>query len=460
MKLAEIIAQYVYETDIQKIPKAVVNKGKQCLLDTIGVSIFGQCFRASKIALNLALDMGGKEQSLILGSPNYTNAYWAAFVNGISAHVADFDDSSVDFKGHPSSVLMPAALAAAEIKNVSGIKLLEGFILGNEVGSKLGQVMGWNHYNIGWHGTGTVGTIAASVAAASILDLKPEQIIRTIGIAASSAAGIRQNFGTMTKSFHAGQAAAAGLMAALLAEKGFDASKTALEGDVGFIKVFNGSDTISFLREKLGDNYSIKNLAFKKYPSCAGTHAAVDAALFLKKKYRIEYWQIDAVECAARPNIESILIYNRPQTGLEAKFSMQYCTACALINGKLGIQDFEDTAVQESEVQEFVKKIRFISDPEFEKVAIERNLLAPTRVKIFLKDGQKLEQTVLEADGGPLAPLSWGDLEKKYLECATTVFSPVQAEYVKKTIMDIENLAKIKDLTDQMVVHRKIDQGG
>lgn len=447
MTLAIEIAQFVHETGIEDFSKEVIEKGKQCILDTIGATLLGLSYPASNISLDLVKEMGGAEQALILGRAMRVPVYWAALVNGISGHVADYDDSSPVFKGHPSCVLLPASLAAAEYVNTGGAQLLEGFILGNEVGSKLGQIMGWQHYDMGWHGTGTIGTIAASVAVAKILKLKPKEIVSAIGIAASSASGIRQNFGTMTKSFHAGHAAASGVMSAFLASKGYGASSQSLEGASGFIKVFYGNGPVKF-KEELGEKYSILDLAFKKYPSCAGTHAAVEAAKYLREIYSIQPEQIEKVECYARPVTKSILIHNNPQNDLEAKFSMQYCLAATLAKGSLGLSDFEDMAVQRSEVRSLMPKIHFNAEPDFEQICIDKNLLAPARIRIISKTGSIVEHTVWEASGGPSEPLNWSDLEKKFVECATTVMSAGQAKAVNNMVREIDMVANIKKLTD------------
>lgn len=452
MTVAAEIARFVFETEFPEFPVEVVDKAKQCLLDSIGVAIYGTVFPASEISLRVLEEIGGRGQAVVLGTACRLPAYLSAMANGIRAHVADYDDSLVDFKGHPSCVLMAASLAAAEMKDVNGRKLLEGFVLGNEVGSKLGQVMGWQHYHLGWHGTGTVGVLAAAIAAAKIIGLEPQQIINALGIAASSAAGLRQNFGSMTKSWHVGHAASAGLMAALLAQKGYDASSQAIEGESGFVQAFGGSGKASSLPEKLGQPYSLLNTMFKRYPSCGGTHPGVDAVLQLKATHGIIPEQVKTIVCASRPMLSSVLIHQRPRTGLEAKFSLEYCLAAALVKDRLTIAEFQDDAVREPQVRSLMERVEFKGDLGLDQLAVENNLLAPSTVKICLKSGREAEQTVAEARGGPSAPLKWQELEDKFAECATTVLSPARAAKVKEVITNLENLEQIADLTAHLTV--------
>ncbi len=279
----------------------------------------------------------------------------------------------------------------------------------------MGRLMGWEHYEAGWHSTGTTGTVAAAAAVAKVLALEPPQIVNALGIAASSAAGLRQNFGTMTKSWHVAHAAAAGLTAALLAQRGYDAAADILEGKAGFIHAFQGKgEGIIDVADRLGRPFNILNVMFKKYPCCHGTHQAIDAVLKLREQHGLVPGEIAAIDCYIRPLMLSVLIHHNPMTGLEAKFSMEYCVAAALVRGHLGIPQFSDAAVAEPAVRELMGKVRMSADEKLEEATREKNLIAPTRVEVRLKDGRVLTETVDEARGGPADPLSWTELEGKF----------------------------------------------
>ncbi len=442
MSVSQQMAEFISRTSYQDIPKEVIDKAKQCLLDSIGVAIYGSPFEPSQISLDVVKEAGGKEESTILGTNCKAPSFLAAMTNGIRTHVADYDDSG-GF-GHPSSILMPTTLNLAEAKGLNGRNLLAAFVLGNEIGGKQGEVMMWRHYEVGFHSTGTVGTIAAAAAAAKLLGLSPAQTTNALGIAASSASGIRQNFGTMTKCWHAGHAASVGILATLSAQKGYDASPQALDGKIGFIAAFQGNTEKAFPIDKLGNPFFLTEIMFKKYPACHGTHAAVDAALKLRSQHGFSPQEIKAVECHGRPLMSSVLIYSEPATGLQAKFSLEYCVAAALTLGRLGIAQFTDEAVLNSEVRKTMQKLSIIGDEDIEKLARDKNLLAPSKVKITLDDGRQFSLMIEEARGGPRDPLSWTEIENKFLECVSQALPVSQA---KEVISLIHNLEEVNDLT-------------
>lgn len=443
-ELSQQIADFVYRTNYECLPEAVVDKAKQCFIDSIGVSLYGASFEASRICHALVKDFEGKEESSILGTKYKAPCFLAALANGISAHIADYDDTLVEF-GHPSSILMPVTLSLAEAKTIDGPHLLTAFVLGNEVGAKLGQVMLWSHYEIGFHQTGTIGTIGAAVAACKLLMLQPAQITNALGIAASSASGLRQNFGTMTKSWHAGHAASAGVVAALLAQKGFNASSQAIDGGKGFVRAFQGGKG-SFPVEQLGNPYSIMNVSLKRYPSCALTHPAVDAVLKLKEQHHLQPEGIKAVECRGRALMRSVLLNKAPDTGLEAKFSLEYCLAAALVKGGLGVAQFTDEAVYEPQVRQLMNRISLEFEPRLDEIAKDKGLINPSQVRVVLADGEEFSQTVEEAKGGPGDPMSWSEVSEKFSQCSRHILSAEQAERTLNFVRQLEHVTNVADL--------------
>ena len=450
MFLSQQISNFIYNTNYGNLPDDVIEKAKQCLFDSIGVALYGSQFEASQISLALIKKMGGENEASILGTNQKTPCFLAALANGIRGHIADYDDSLADFGGHPSCILMPVTLALAEMRGIGGQEILTAFILGSEVGSKLGRVMGKNHYDTGFHPTGTIGTIAAVAAAAKLLELLPSQITNALGIAASSASGLRQNFGTMTKSWHAGHAASMGVMAALLAQKGFNASVKVLEGETGFIQTFQGSREL-FPLGQLGNPYSLMKIQVKVYPSCAMTHPSVDAILKLKKEYCFNSQEVKAMECYICSRASSILGHKKPHNALQAKFSLEYCLVAALISGNLGINQFTDEAVSKSEVRGIMKKISIKIDPHMDELAKKKNLLSPSKIKIILNNEQEVSQTVGEAKGGPNNPLKWSELEEKFLECSHKLLSKNQVKKFCHRIRNLEEISNISDLVSLLI---------
>ena len=447
MSIAQELGEYICGARFDEYPEDVVEIAKHCVIDSVGVGLYGSKFEAAQIMLSLAKETGGLQESTVLGDRLKVPAPLAALANGVSVHVADFDDAMVWMQGHPSSVVMPAVLALCEGRNASGKTLLNAFIVGTEIGGKLGKVMKWSHYEAGWHGTGTIGAIAAAAAASKAISLNRKQTGNALAIAASGAAGLRQNFGTMTKSYHAGQAAHNGVIAACLANKGFTASTDIFEGGSGFFQNFSGTGDPASLPEQLGEPYALKGVMVKKYPSCAGTHTAVDAIFDLKGSVIFEPEEVRDIECRVRPVISSVLIHPDPKNSLEAKFSLQFCVSAALITGRLGIAQFDMKTIESAKVQGMMKRIRMVPDTGLEKLAVERNVLAPIRLTLKLSTGKEYVREVVEARGGPSNPLERRELESKFLECSTQLLSPAQSKAALEILNRIEAVEKVSEIT-------------
>ncbi|MDY7079974.1 MAG: MmgE/PrpD family protein [Chloroflexota bacterium] len=444
MTVSQQIANFICGTSYSDLPDDVIDRARQCLLDSIGVALYGASFEASRISVEMVRDVAGKAESTVLGTELKAPSFLAALANGISGHVTDYDDVMIDSQGHPSCVLMPTTLALAEKWGSSGRDLLGAFVLGSEVAGKLGLVMGMEHYAVGFHSTGTIGAVAAAAAASKILGLPPAKVSNALGIAASGAGGLRQNFGTMTKSWHAGHAASTGVMAALLAQKGYDASGQALDGEAGFRRAFQGGET-PFSVAQMGNPYSLTKIQFKRHPSCAFTHPPVDAALKLREEHRIQPEQVASVVCHVMPRSRSVLIYQRPELALQAKFSLEYCVAAALLWGHLGIEQFTDEVVALPQAKQMIEKVSVALEPSLEELALKKRLINPCLIELKLKDGQEFSLTVEEARGGPSDPLSWAELEEKFLSCSRRTLSTSRA---REFIAHVKQLEKMESATD------------
>ncbi|MDY6874635.1 MAG: MmgE/PrpD family protein [Chloroflexota bacterium] len=448
MTVSQQIANFICGTGYGDLPDDVIDRARQCFLDSIGVALYGVSFEASRISVEMVRDVAGKAEATVLGTELKAPSFLAALANGISGHVTDYDDVLIDSQGHPSCVLMPATLALAEKCGSSGRDLLGAFVLGSEVAGKLGLVMGMEHYAVGFHSTGTIGTVAAAAAASKILGLPAAQVSNALGIAASGAGGLRQNFGTMTKCWHAGHAASTGVMAALLAQKGYDASGQALDGKAGFRRAFQGGET-PFSVAQMGNPYSLTKIQFKRHPSCAFTHPPVDAALKIREEHQIQPEQVASVVCHVVPRARSVLIYQCPESALQAKFSLEYCVAAALLWGHLGIEQFTDEAVALPEVKQMIEKISVALEPSLEEIALKKRLINPCLIELKLKDGREFSLTVEEARGSPSDPLSWADLEEKFLSCSRRTLSASRA---REFIAHVKQLEKMESATDLVIL--------
>ncbi|MEP6766462.1 MAG: MmgE/PrpD family protein, partial [Gemmatimonadaceae bacterium] len=336
-----------------KIPAEARVVAGTAYFDTIGVMLAGALEPSARAVRDVARAEGGAPRCRIIGTSDVTSASWAALANGTAAHALDYDDMCFVSLAHPSAPLVAAALAAGELAQSSGRELLDAYVVGFEIEGVLGRAMNPRHYTQGWHCTSTIGTIGAAAAVARLLKLTRDETAHCLAIAASMAMGLKENFGTDTKPLHAGLAARNGVQAALFAKSGITASSRAIEGPQGFLKAM-GSEHAQPGDElrTLGQRWEAieTGVTVKLYPSCAGTHPAIDAILDLRREHVFTADDVESVAIGVDAVTPTILIYPRATTGLEGKFSMHHCVASAVVMGRVGLETFEDAFVNNSRI--------------------------------------------------------------------------------------------------------------
>ena len=422
------LAAFVVETPTEAIPEAVLLHARDALVDTIGCALAGWTEKAPNAALEHARFLQAADRATIWGAGLRTSPSEAAFVNAIAAHVLDFDDSLPGLRGHPSAPILPAALAAAELSVISGREVLAAYVLAVEVMRAVGSVMGHGHYFRGWHTTSTAGIFGATAATARLLGSTTDELRTAWGIAGSEASGLRKNFGTLTKAYHAGQAARAGFDAAWLARNGFDANPSIFDGDDGFFAIYGSDDGISpdSALAKLGAPWSLidPGISLKRFPCCFGAHRPLGGLFELIARDRIRWNDVQAVNIDFLPMSDKALTHMNPQTGLEAKFSIEYCAAAALLDGELTLGSFTDDKVQRPEARELMAKVHR------RHVEAEGSFSAHhgyTDIEIVTKDGRH----ALRADKTPGSrawPLSKADIRQKFIGCARVIHGQARAE--------------------------------
>ena len=442
MGATESIADFIWKTSYDRIPKEAVSSAKWAILDGLGCMLAGSQEPPGNIIKEYVKELGGNPEASVIGGGFKTSAPQAALAYGTMAHALDYDDVAVTWLGHPTVTLLPTVLAIGERGKLSGRDAIAGYIVGFEVGAKLGAGIGFSHYTVGWHATVTLGTMATTAASSKMLSLDTRQTRMALGIAASLAGGTRQNFGTMTKPFHAGNAARNGIMAALLAKKGFTADETILESPMGFFRLFSGGEEydIAEATRGLGDPFDIlsSGVSIKPYPCCLLTHRCIDAILYLIKEYGVGANDVESVECRTSEFLPQALIHARPRTALEGKFSMQYCMAIALLDGRVGLKQFTDAKVLYPKAQELLEKVTYVHPEGLMPLQSEA-------VTIKLKDGRELSHEVAIPKGDPRNPMSEEELASKYRECASFVLSPQDTQ---KSMEMISHLEDIEDITE------------
>jgi 2-methylcitrate dehydratase PrpD len=452
MKTTRRLAEYISEFRYSSIPDEVITVAKRAFLDTIGVMMSGVNESGPKILQELLDEEGGRPRASIIGKKTKASLLNTALMNGTLGHAIDFDDVNMSVQGHPSVVLIPAILPIAEDRAIHGSRLIASYVVGFEVMAKLGRILGFQHYYKGWHGTATLGTMGAAAAASNLIGLNTDQTSMALGIAASHVSGTRQNFGTMTKPYHPGHAARSGIIAALLAEKGFTADEAILEEKLGFFSLFEGAASDDWL-EQLGNPFDLlqPGLDVKKYPCCYATHRMADAVLALRQEVEIPVQEIDHIDCTVPVGGLAPLIHDRPETGLEGKFSMQFVVSAACIDGKVTLDTFTDVLVQRPVIQELIPKIHPIEDPGMK---IERSGISEgvAQLRIYLKNGTVLPKDVAVPKGASGNPLTWDELVMKYQDCARFVI--ITQEDIDRSVKLIEHLELQENIIPLMEILR------
>jgi 2-methylcitrate dehydratase PrpD len=444
------VASFIVDLGFQDLPHEAVQQAKQLILDYFGVTLAASTSPIAQILKEYLSETGGKPQATIIGLPLKVPCPDAAWANGTLGHALDFDDASIKLPAaiHPTVDTLPAALSVGEAFNVGGRDVLTAFILGIEVASKIDRSMRGSAEK-GWHGTGTFGTLAATAASGKMLKLTVEEMEHAIGVAASAAGGLTSNFGTMTKPFHAGQASRNGVVAALLAKKGFTSSKNILEKHRGFGQVFGRGLDEKYVKENLGKPWEILDpgIHIKPYPSCAITHAAIEITLKLARERNITPEQVDLVEVRWEYGKVDLRghFFRKPRTGLEAKFSLEFCIAIALLEGKATLDEFTDTRASEHQVQQMIERIRIVpskeeSEGSYKEIASLKTPLK-TSVKIRMKNGKEYGELVEFPRGfGRKNPLTTEELETKFRSCSKYALPPEMVDEIIRAISNLENV--------------------
>lgn len=452
MNATKRMAQFIAGTSLDDIPDKVIQAAKEAILDTLGVMMAGATEPVSRLVTDYVRDLGGKPNATIIGSGFRTSPSLAALANGTMAHALDYDDQNWALHGHASAVVLPAALATSEALGTSGRKLLEAYIVGFEVASMLGRGMNMRHYYNGWHATGTLGTMGAAATVAKLLKLSVSQVQAALGCAASQAAALRANFGTMTKPLHAGLAAEHGVRAGELVARGLTARSDILENPLGFCQAFcgDGGYDLEIIVENLGRPFVFEfpgnNL--KPYPCCISAHAAVDALRELRAQYGLTPSQLERIECGLLDVAVRNLDYSRPTTALEGKFSAEYCLARVLFDGDLRLSHFTDEAVNSPEIQAWLSRIQVRVDSALAWIP---GTTRPATVMVYTTDGRRLAYRTDKARGTPAWPMTREEVLFKFRDCGSRILPPAALKSIQELVESIEALPDVRRLTNELL---------
>jgi 2-methylcitrate dehydratase PrpD len=416
----ETIARFVVNTAISEgtLERARA-RAAMAFVDTCGVMLAGAGEPAARIAQSMAAE-DGVGQCRVVGTSIATSPTLAAFANGVAAHALDYDDMCFVSLAHPSCVLVPAILAAGELTGADARTLLDAYVVGFEIECRLGLVMNPRHYHQrGWHCTSSIGTLGAAAAVARVLGLDAPATRHALGIAASSACGLKENMGSMVKPLHAGMAARNGVTAAQLATRGFTASPHAIDGPQGYLAAMDSEHrSLDAAVADLGTRWEINEtgVTVKLYPSCAATHPPLDALTEIVRRERFTPDQVAAIDVDVDSMTPRLLIHPNPSTGLEAKFSMPFCAAAAVVFPRIGIDTFTPESIRHPDVQALMPRVSLRAHAAFDSAAP----LSQARVTVRLRDGREWSQHADGARGYP-GRLTDEELSAKFADCARTL---------------------------------------
>ncbi len=441
------LAEFIVKSRWEDLPAAAIERATRAILDSVGVMLAGSVEPPAVIVQRLAEAEGGAPLCTVVGTRLRSGGVWAALANGTAGHALDFDDTNFAMLGHPSVPVLAAALAAGELALADGRALVHAFLVGFEVETGLAEVMNPAHYARGWHATSTLGILGAVAAGAKLLGLDPAETRHALAIAASQASGLKENFGTMTKPFHAGHAARGGVLAALLAREGFTGSDVALEGGHGYLRLLGSQieDPTAAL-ERLGSPWKIltTGVAVKPYPSCACTHSIIAALLELRRAHALRPEDVAQVTIGVNALVPDILIHHDPRTGLEGKFSGEFCAAAALVDGQVGITTFTDERTADPALRGVMARVKMVVDPTIPG-DLEHHVW--TRVRVRLADGRTLEIPPREVPGHPTTPLSREALLAKFAHCAGRVLARDRVDSLAEMLEGLEGCPDLRSLT-------------
>ncbi len=456
MGITHRLASFIVEMDYAAFPRAAIDNCKANILDYLGVALAGIRTEAGRIIMEFARENGEGGAAGILGGRLRTSPSVAALVNGVLGHALDYDDVNWSLKGHPTVPLLPALLAIGEDRQASGKEIITSYILGYEVEAKIGLGVNPEHYDRGWHSTATLGTFGALAGVSKLLRLDEHKVKMAFGIGASLTGGLVRNFGTMTKLLQVGNAARNGVVAASLASKGFTADEAILEARGGFLEIFSPDKTQwEKVLDSLGNPFDIVDpgTVYKPYPCCAGGHPAIDAVLDLASRNRFAADDVEKVECGVHRRTTEAMFYHRPRTGLEGKFSLPYCISAAILDGKVGLEQFSDSRVEDRNVQELLPRVTVFIHPELQ--AEESYSHRFTEITIHLRGGEVLRKRVYTPLGNPKNPLSVEMREKKFAECTKDILAHTDRDRLLKIVNGLEEVENIGKLM-QMLAFRTL----
>jgi 2-methylcitrate dehydratase PrpD len=432
------LARYLVTATYDDLPANVRKEGVRTLLNWVGVAIGGSRHQTVEIAVAALSPFSGPAQASLLGRRERFDIMNAAFINGVSSHIFDFDDTHLKTIIHPAGPVASAILALSEMQPVSGKDFLNALVLGVETECRIGNAVYPNHYDVGWHITGTAGVFGSAAAVGRLLNLNEQQMVWALGLAASQPVGLRESFGSMNKSFNPGRAASNGIFASVLASKNFTSSDEMIEAKRGWANTVSTKQDYNQILDGLGVRYEALLNTYKPFACGIVMHPAIDAAIQLRNENQLTPDQIERVEVKVNPLVLELTGKSSPRDGLQGKFSIYHAVAIALVEGAGGEKQFSDRAVNDPAVVALRGKV----------IPVVARGIDPAQVDmtITLKDGRILHRFIAHAIGSVEVPMTDKQLESKFADLAEGVLSPSAIQRVIDACWSIESLPRAGEI--------------
>jgi 2-methylcitrate dehydratase PrpD len=410
MSETKTLASYIVSSRIEKIPDDVIHEAKRSILNWVGCAVGGSGEPAVETAIRALLPFSGKPEARLIARPERFDPLYAAVINGISGHVYEYDDTTPMNYIHPTPPVASALFAYASARATTGREFLHAFLMGFEAESRVGNAVYPAHYNAGWHITATAGVFGAAAAVGKLLDLSTQEMIWAMGLAATQASGIREMFGSMAKSFHAGHAARNGYLSAVLAKTGFTAGEHAIEGARGFAAVMASQYDLSKVTAGLGEDFQIRYNTYKPYPCGIVVQPTIDGCIELHREHHPAPESIKAVRVRVAPLVLDLCNKRDITQGLDSKYSIYHAAALGLVRGKAGLQEFTDEAVNDPRIKRIRELVSAVADSSVTE--------DQSHIEVELANGETMTRFVEESLGNIRRPLSDAQLEDKFRDQA------------------------------------------
>lgn len=444
MSIALEVARRINALQVDQFPAEAVDWAKVAVIDLIGCALAGAPEDTTDIVLKAAATSVADDGCVVIGRGEKLRALDAALVNGTAGHALDFDDTSKSMAGHPTVVIAPALLALSEQQKASGKDFLNAYIVGVEAATRIARGVNFHHYEKGWHPTATLGIFGAAAACGWLLRLTDEQMTSALALCISHAAGVKSNFGSQTKPLHAGVAARHGLFAALLAKGGFTANPDAFEHPQGFFHMFNGAG--NFHPERMLKDWGAPldllapGISIKKYPCVYSVHGAIDAAIFITQQHRLKGDDIAGVVVTMHRRRLLPHVQRGATSPLDAKFSLPYAVARALVDGRVLMEHFEGERFRDADVRKVMDVVTTTAHDD------DSNDYGAT-VVVHLRGGATLTHSVPAPLGrGPEIPLPISMLRDKFMDCASRALDAGQSADVFAALEGLQDARNMRDV--------------